>query len=147
DEKHGEHKMIAYRFAENAQLANDPDDVRFNFSPCFVTIGKHFVASSTIELCHELIDLLEKETKQEPVRETPAAMRTRLYSAGSADSLEIGKDALLSQTILGRAVTIDEARAETKALIELVRRLGLLRIETNYTTNDFRVDVHWQLTK
>jgi hypothetical protein len=147
DEKHGDYKIIAYRFAEDAQLAKDPDDVRFNFSPCFVTVGKHFVASSTIALCHELIDLLENEAKQELARETPAAMRTLLYSGGSADSLEIGKDALLSQTILSRAVTIDEARAETKALIDLVRRLGLLRIQTNYTTNEFRVDVRWQLAK
>jgi hypothetical protein len=147
DATHGDYKIIAYRFAEDAQLAQDPDDVRFNFSPCFVTVGNQFIASSTIELCHELIDLLEKETKPQLARETPAAMRTLLYSAGSADSLEIGKDALLSQTVLGRAVTIDEARAETKALIDLVRRLGLLKVETNYTANDFRVDVRWQLTK
>src|SRR5262249_45205997 len=37
--------------------------LRYNYSPCFVTVGDHFIASSTLELCHELVDLLQKEGK------------------------------------------------------------------------------------
>jgi hypothetical protein len=147
DEMHGDHNIVAYRFAEDAQVEQDPQDARFNFSPCFVTVGRHFVASSTAELCHELIDLLEKEAKQPPSPSTPAAMETMLYSAGAADSLHIGEDALIAQTILGRAVTLDEARAEARALIALVRSLGVLRIETKYVANEFRADARLQLTK
>jgi hypothetical protein len=147
DAKHGNYKIIAYRFAEDAQLAQDPQDLRYNFSPCFVTVGNFFVASSSIDLCHELIDLLEKEAKLKSPGETKVAMRTLSYAAGNADSLELGADALLAQTILSRAVTLDEARAETKALIDLVRRLGLLCLETQYTAKEFRVDLRWQMGK
>ncbi|HMF15007.1 MAG TPA: hypothetical protein VKE94_21975, partial [Gemmataceae bacterium] len=146
DAKHGDYKMIAYRFDENAQISQDLDDLRFNFSPCFVTVGNFFVASSSIELCHEIIELLETEAKQKPPTE-PIAMRTLAYAAGNADSLEIGADALIAQTILSRAVTLDEARAETKALVELVRKLGRLRLETSYAAHDFRVDLRWERAK
>lgn len=145
DEKHGNYNLVAYRFAEDAKLDQDPQDVRFNFSPCFVTVGKYFVASSTAELCHELIDLLEKETKNKPALDTPAALRTVVYAEGGAESLRVGEDALIAQTILNRAVTLDEARAEAKALIALVRRLGTLRLETSYGTNDFRADLRLKL--
>jgi len=147
DVKHGDYKLVAYRFAEDAQIAQDPQDLRYNFSPCFVTVGKYFVASSSIDLCHELIGLLEKEAKGEHPSGTPAAMRTLVYAAGNADSLQVSADALLAQTILSRAVTLEEATAETRALIDLVRRLGVLRLETQYTAKDFRLDLHWQLVK
>lgn len=147
DARHGDHKIIAYRFAEDAHVAQDAEDLRFNFSPCFVTVGNQFIASSCIDLCHELIDLVEKEAKRKLTSGPPAAMRTLAYAAGSADSLQIGADALLAQTILGRAVTLDEARVETKALIDLVRQLGLLRLETQYTAKDFRVDLRWEMKK
>jgi hypothetical protein len=147
DEKHGNYNIVAYRFAEDAQLDQDPQDVRFNFSPCFATVGKHFIASSTAELCHELIDLLEKEAKESHGSGTSAAMRTVVYSEGGAESLRIGEEALIAQTILNRAVTLDEARSEARTLIALVRRLGTLRLETTYGTNDFRADVRLKLAK
>src|SRR5207302_8991187 len=99
-----------------------------------------------IELCHELIDWLEKEAKEKRAG-GPAAMRTVVYAAGSAEALEIGQDALLAQTILSRAVTLNEARTEAKAIIDLARRLGLLRVETVYGAKDFRVNVSLQLAK
>jgi hypothetical protein len=144
DAKHGDYKIIAYRFAEDAQLAQDPTDIRFNFTPCFVTVGNYFIASSTTELCHDLIDLVEKESKQKPGGGSAVAMRTVAYAPGAADSLAVGADALLAQTILSRAVTLDEARAETKTLIDLVRQLGQVKLETEYRAADFRVNLRWQ---
>jgi hypothetical protein len=74
-------------------------------------------------------------------------MRTIAYAQGNADSLQLGADALLSQAVLGRAVTLAEAQEETKAIIDLVRHLGLLRLETYYTVRDFRVEFRWQWSK
>jgi hypothetical protein len=144
DAKHGDYKLIAYKFDEEAKLNQDPTDIRFNFTPCFTTVGNYFIASSTTELCHDLIDLLEKESKQKPIAGSSVAMRTVGYAPGTADSLAVGADALLAQTILSRAVTFDEARAETKALIDLVRQLGQVKLETEYHATDFRVNLRWQ---
>jgi hypothetical protein len=63
EEQHGNYKIIGYRFAEDVNLKSDAGYVRLNYSPCFVTVGDQFVASSTLELCHELVDLLQREMK------------------------------------------------------------------------------------
>jgi hypothetical protein len=147
DAKHGDYKIVAYRFDEEAQIAQDPTDIRFNFTPCFVTVGKYYVASSTVELCHDLIDLLEKESKQSAGGNSAIAMQTVGYASGTADSLALGSDALLAQTILSRALTLDEARSETKALIDLVRQIGQVRLETEYHPKDFRVNLRWLSAK
>jgi hypothetical protein len=147
DAKHGDYKIVAYRFDEDAQIAQDPTDIRFNFTPCFVTVGKYYVASSTTELCHDLIDLLEKETKQSPAGNSSIAMRTVGYAPGAADALAVGADALLAQAILSRALTLDEARGETKTLIDLVRQIGQVRLETEYHPKEFRVNLRWLSAK
>ncbi len=146
EQKHGNYQIVGYRFPEDAKLPNDVNDIRFNFSPCFVTVGKQFVLCSTLELCHELIDLLEKEAKEKPAG-SPAAQRTQLYSTGGALVLKAFEDQLLVQTILGQAVTPDEAKEQVRALIDLVRKLGSLEIEANYGIEDFRYDIRLKLAK
>jgi hypothetical protein len=143
EEKHGAHTITGYRFAEDTHFAQDVQDLRYNFSPCFVRVGNQFIASSTLELCHELIDLLEKEAKDGPPRGSPAALKTRLYAEGAADGVAAAEDQLLAQTVLRQAVSLDEARAQTRALVSLVRRLGLLDLEIDYGSSDFHVDVRW----
>jgi hypothetical protein len=63
EEKHGDFKIIGYRFAQDGQLKGDEGYLRFNYSPCFVAVGNQFVACSTLELCHQLVDLLQKEVQ------------------------------------------------------------------------------------
>src|SRR5205807_6992016 len=63
EEKHGDLMLVGYRFPEDVPLKGDVNDLRFNFSPCFVAVGDQFVACSTLELGHELIDILDKEPK------------------------------------------------------------------------------------
>ncbi|HEV3258750.1 MAG TPA: hypothetical protein VG013_17905 [Gemmataceae bacterium] len=63
EETHGDFKIIGYRFPEDASLPADVNNIRFNFSPCFVTVGDQFVACSTLELGHQLVDLLYREMK------------------------------------------------------------------------------------
>jgi hypothetical protein len=50
------------------------------------------------------------------------------------------EDFLLTQTILDRAVSPDSAREQVKALIEWVRQLGVLQIESSYSSNDFQYE-------
>lgn len=208
EEKHGDYKIIGYRFPETAKVKGDTERTRFNFSPCFVTVGDQFIASSTIELCHELIDLVKKEPKatsradeqqltaarkrleavdslmdttldqlagpKDPRRRSalireladldqsraklvktieglaaaganvkgmPAAIRTQLYAKGGAEALQLTEDQLLAQTILNQALPPTAARAQVKQGLELLRKLGLLRLETEYTAKDFRLDI------
>src|SRR5262249_10263423 len=82
EEEHGDHTITGYRFAEDSPLPADTNNLRFNFSPCFVRVGNLFVLSSTLKLGHDLIDVLEKEAKAAASVE-PAPARLQLYGAGA----------------------------------------------------------------
>jgi hypothetical protein len=140
EDKHGEVPIVGWRFAEGAEQKGDPNDLRFNFSPCFCRVGNQYVVCSTLELCHELVDLLEKEAKGKPTGE-PAKSRARLYSAGAADILHVFEDQLVTQAILAQALSEDEARSQIKALVALVRGLGQLAIDINCTDEEFHYDI------
>ena len=95
-------------------------------------------------MCHELIDLLDKETKTKgPV----AAVNSRIYGAGGAALLRTAEDILVTQAVLGQAVTPEDAREQVKALVELVRKLGTVDQEVVYEAKQFRYDVRWKMGK
>jgi hypothetical protein len=143
EEEYAGHPIVGYRFSEKAPLKQDVNNIRFNFSPCFTRVGNQFVVCSTIELCRELIDLLEKEAKS-PAKATATRMRSRLYASGGAALLENVKEQLVTQTILGQAVPPGEARKQVEALLALVRGLGTLTLESAYLPEEFRFDIRYQ---
>src|SRR5207247_1373713 len=76
EEKHAGCVIVGYRFLEDAPLKQDVNDIRFNFSPCFARAGNQFVFCSTLELCRELVDILQKESKS-PGAGSPARDHSR----------------------------------------------------------------------
>lgn len=144
EEKYKDFAVVGYRFPEDKPLKEDVNDERFNFSPCFARVGNQFVASSTIELGKELVDLLqaERETQaKNPAKPVAATSRVRTYAAGAAEILQLFQDQLVTQAILDRAMPAREAKEEVKAFIELVRRQGSLGYEVLFTEKDFRFDL------
>jgi hypothetical protein len=146
EEEHKGCKIVGYRFPEGVPLKGDVNDIRYNFSPCFVRVGDQFVVSSTIELGRELVDLLQKEGTT-PERGKPNPTRGRLYASGGAAYLELIQDTLLVQTILDQALTPQEAREQVKAFLAYVRRLGTLDLQANYDSKDFHYDIRLNLNK
>jgi hypothetical protein len=127
EEMHREVKIVGYRFDENKALKQDVNDIRFNFSPCFARTDNHFIFCSTMELCRELVELLQAERKS-PGKSEPEQYRARVYASGVAGLLKNGRDQLITQTILDQAVPAREAREQVEALIDFVRGLGSLSI-------------------
>ncbi|HLN31413.1 MAG TPA: DUF3352 domain-containing protein [Gemmataceae bacterium] len=141
EEKYAGHTIIAYRFPEDGKFPVDVNDVRFNFVPCFVTVGKQFVACSDLELCHELIDLLEKEDKDKREQGSAATACTRIYAEGATELMDGFKDRLFTQTILDQAIPPEKANRQVQTFVDWVRRLGVLQLESNYGPHDFRYDI------
>src|SRR5262249_43330081 len=79
EEKHGNTTIVGYRFPEDGKLKGDVNKIRFNFSPAFVKVGDQFVISSTIELAHELVDLLQAEAKNPEKKLDPSPAKYKLY--------------------------------------------------------------------
>jgi hypothetical protein len=140
EEKHGDHTLVGYRFPEDAPLKGDASDLRFNFSPCFVAVGDQFLACSTIELGHELIDLLEKEAK-DPGKPVNSSSLQRIYASGGVDYLKSLEDLLTAQVILSQAATPESAKAQVRDFFAWIRKLGAVEIDTVYGDKDSRIDL------
>jgi hypothetical protein len=139
EEKHGDLTIVSYRFPEGQEKPANVAAIAYNFSPSFVAVGDQFVLSSTIELAHELVDVLQKEAKSGSAS-SASAHQSRLYADGGADFLKSIDDQLFAQTMLDRALPPDQAQTQVKEFINLVRRLGTLRTEVIYGAQDFRYD-------
>jgi hypothetical protein len=144
EETYKDCKIIAYRFPEDGIFKVDVNDIRFNFSPCFVIVGNQFVACSTIELCHELVDLLQKESKSAD-KGSPATSRQRFYAGGIADILAITEDQLITQTMLDQAVPVEEARQQVRHFIGLLRTMGNFNIEATFGPKELHYDFRFRL--
>jgi hypothetical protein len=146
EEKYAGCDLVGYRFDEDKPLKQDVNDLRFNFSPCFVRVGNQFVIGSTIELGRELVDLLQKEAKG-TAKGAAATSRMRIYSAGVAAGLESIEDQLVTQAILDQAVPAEKAQAEVKAFLKLLRELGTLNLEATFGAKDFHYDLRTKAGK
>ncbi len=147
EEKQGEVNLVGYRFDEKFEFKQDVNDLRFNFSPCFFGVGKQYVVCSTLELGHELADLLEQEDKGATTKGDTATARTEVYAAGGAEFLRGIEDVLLTQAILDQALPPGEARQQVRLLIELVSKLGVAHLESVWEAKQFRYDVRLKLGK
>ncbi|MHB1426192.1 MAG: hypothetical protein ACYC3I_23760 [Gemmataceae bacterium] len=134
-------KLIGYRFPEDKPLKGDINDLRYNFTPCFTRVGDQFVASSTIELCRELVDLLHEESSA-PTRGDASPARFRIHGAGAAAYLRTIEDLLFTQIVLDQAATPREARQRVKAFLDFIQGLGTLAFEPHYEEKTFRYDLH-----
>jgi hypothetical protein len=141
EETHKDCDIVTYYFSETKKVEGDKENIRFNFSPSYVTVGNHFVMSSTAELARDLIDALKAEKKQKPNK---ATMHTQLYASGFADLVRSNEEAALTQLILAQALPPNTAKAEMQAIIRWIETLGTLRIESTYGTNEFRYDILWR---
>jgi hypothetical protein len=140
DEKYKEVPIVCYRFAEDKAVPEDVTDVRFNFTPCFCRVGKQLVVCSTLDLCKELIDILQAEASQ-PDTGSPAISRQRIYADGVAGALEHFEDQIITQAILDQAVPPAEARAQARGFIDLVRGLGNLTFSARIDSRVMSYDI------
>jgi hypothetical protein len=144
EETHGERRIVGYRFAEDGKFKGDSNGIRFNFTPCFATVGNQFVLCSSLGLCHELIDLLEKEAASPSIAGSPA-LQTQIFASGGTALLEAFKDRLFTQTILEQAIPPERAKEQVQAFTDWVRRLGVLQVEADYGRENFHYDVRLKL--
>ena len=74
-------------------------------------------------------------------------MQMRIYAKGVGELLNASPEQLLTQTILSQAVSEAEAKKQVDQLLKYLRNLGSVRIETDYSANEFRFDIGWQAGK
>ncbi len=144
EHKHDGTTIVAYRFPENKELADDPDGLRFNFEPCFAIVGAELVVATTVELCKKLITELKSPQKG---KSSPAVIRGKFSATGAADTLAALPEPFITDAILSRGIGLDDARKEVAALVAWVRSLGTFRGELDITAKEYKLDLVWELGK
>ncbi len=140
-------KLVGYRFPETkAMMAPGGGDayLRFNYSPCFATVGDQFFAASTMELGRTMI----AELKKSPPSAAPATTvgsRSRIYAAGGAAVAKAFEETLTTQAILDRAIAHEDAKREVAGLIEWLKALGTVSPGADSRPRESLSDVNWSL--
>jgi hypothetical protein len=140
EEKYKDCKLVGYRFPEDQPLKGDVNDLRFTFTPCFTRVGDQFVLSSTMPLCRELVDLIQKEGTS-PQRGDASPGRLRLYGSGGAAYVHTIEDLLITQITLDQAVTLSEARQQVKEFLKVIRGLGALSLGSRFDDKAFQFEI------
>jgi hypothetical protein len=147
EEKQAGVTIVGYRFPEDVQAGLNDRNFLYNFSPCLAVVRNQFIASSTLELCHEIVDLLQQEAKVSAKPPLPLAACSRLYAAGGAEALQAVQDQLITQTILNQALSPEAAKKQVELFINWIRRLGVLQADVGYCAKDFRFEIRLVLPK
>jgi hypothetical protein len=149
EEKYHDVTILGFRFPEqeppNPAVRNA---IRYLSSPSFAKVGDQVVIASTLDLCHELVDLVQAESQGSGRTNSSAPSHvTRLYGAGAAVVLKAIEDQLFTQTVLSQALAPDEARGQVTRLIDWVRGLGSVELKEDYRTHDFRYELIYTPTR
>jgi hypothetical protein len=147
DETRGGVKIVGYRFPDDRSEPQDPENIRFNFAPCFAVVHNQFMVASTIEFGREIVDILQKEFESSQSNGHPAALRTKFHASGGVDLLKAFEDQVLGQIILDQAVKPAEAKKQAEQLMNWVRRLGTLEVRSGYYDKEYRFDLEWRAGK
>jgi hypothetical protein len=130
--KHGDVKIVSYRFPETEKLRGDGENFRFNFSPSFAAVGDQFLVASTFDLCRELCDAIAKEGSRP---RGPAATAARLNRELAACEREI--TAAINKLAVtkdpderGKMIaTLTKFEDERKALAARLKELGAAKLD------------------
>jgi hypothetical protein len=136
--------IVTYRFSEEKDLPGDNQDIRFGFSPSYAWTKDQFIASSTLELCKNLIDELQKENK---AKNSPTTFQTKVYSAGAAAGLKAAEEQVLTQFVLAQGISLDKAKQEFNTLVQMLQTLGTAQLETVYTPSNLKINFTLNLGK
>lgn len=135
--------IVAYRFPENKELADDPEGIRFNFEPCFAIVGDELVVASTVELCKKLIT--ELKSPRVNGKAGMSVVRGKFSAKGGADFLAALPEPLVTDAILNRGIGLEEARKEVAELVGWVKALGTFRVDLDITEKEYRLDLVWDV--
>ncbi len=144
EEKHGDVKLVGYRFADNDANRAVQNGLLFNFSPCFAQVGDQFMLCSTLELGRQIVRALQKE-KASPGGSAGLVFSDVFSWEGIVDLLRAADDELLVQFMLERVQALESARTQVKHLLELVATLGRIEAHLQMAEEKSQLDLRWQL--
>lgn len=132
-------KITTYRFVENEKNKAYDHGSLFNYSPSFARVGKFFIISSTMELCKNLVDELNR-----PVVPTsqvdPVDMRHRFSWSALGQAFATERPRLTTELTLRHGGNADRVDEQITALLKLLDRLGSLDLTVQHSPG-FKIEL------
>jgi hypothetical protein len=135
---------VAY-FSQGKGEDKDSRANRLNFRPALVRVGDFLVLSSTEVLVKDLIDALKKEARQ--ARQVLAGTHSLIEVEGAALAalVQANRKNLVSNNMLEKGNTREQAETEIDALASLVKLLGRARLNLGSQEGKFRAGLEIKL--
>lgn len=116
----------------------------FNFQPAAGLVGNRFVAASSLELCHDLIDALQPESRADALpRSAPPQARNgelSLDPAVAADLLAANRSVLTAKGVQS-GKSIAQADEELDYVLMLLRHWSPIRLRTNVLSDGLELTI------
>ncbi|HVK19723.1 MAG TPA: hypothetical protein VM533_22510, partial [Fimbriiglobus sp.] len=144
EETHDGVTITSYRFPEKKPFPGngDPDNLRFNFVPCFAVVGDYLVVSSSPALVKDLIPELKKTP--DPAKCSPAVWRAKTYAAGIAQTIRDNPEPVVTNAVLSEGVGLDEAKKQVAALADWVATLGAAGLSIDHGADAYEIKLEWK---
>ncbi len=129
-------KIVTYRFPDGKPLAADPENLRYNATPCFAVVNDSLVVASEPSVIRALIPELTRPQTPDPAA---PAWRVMAYGRGAAGYTAANPEPLTSSLILTRNLGLAAATAEAKQFAEWLGTLGDATVSIDHAADFFEL--------
>ena len=133
-------KIVTYRFPDGKPLPADPEDLRYNATPCFAVVNDSLVVASEPSVIRALIPELTRPKTPDPAA---PAWRAKAYGRGLAAATVASPEAMISGLIQSRNLGLAAAKLEAKQLTDWLATLGDAAVTIDHAADFFEAKFAW----
>ncbi|MFQ5733446.1 MAG: hypothetical protein ACE5KM_16030 [Planctomycetaceae bacterium] len=145
----GEQKMLLYkskykgadlaglRFRDDAASASQADHIRYNFAPTYAVTRGHFFAGSSATIVRQMIDEIDRQSRERAAVRTTATEMQRLSLTEAAQAVrDFGSTLTLALSFNG-GLSVAESKRELELLAKLLATVGEITTEAGFDKRGF----------
>jgi len=137
DQTHAGCKIVGYRFVENEKNRQIGQGTLFNYTPCFTRVGQYVVFSSSLELCRDLIDELQRTPTE---GKDNADIRHRFSWSALGEVLATERALVATELTLRHGGAVDQVDRQITNLLQLLDKLGTVEASVSHSPH-FKLEV------
>jgi len=131
--------------------ADEVPGIEYNFTPSLALVGDRVVLSSSFELLSVLVEELEGVTKRAPATTTATAVagkdRVLIDGASALAIATDNRDFFASKNMVEKGISLDAARAEIDAILEVGALLRDLDLRSFRKGDELHLDLRLRLAR
>lgn len=141
-EKHNGADLAGLKFRSNSAAASQGNRIRFNFAPTYAVARKHLLVGSTPTIVRQMIDEIDRQSREHASVTTTATEMQRLSLTEAARAVrEFGSTLILAGTFTA-GLSVAEAKQELDLFTGNLESVGEITTEAGFDKHGFLYRVH-----